>query len=96
MNLGSIIKTLKDHEQVLREKYGVKSIGIFGSYVRGEQRKDSDLDVLVEFEKSIDFFDFLELEEYLSNLLEVKVDLVLRKTLKPGIAEKALKEVIYV
>ena len=96
MNLESIIRILKEHENVLKEKYGLKSIGIFGSYVRGEQRADSDLDVLVEFERAIDFFEFLDLEEYLSNLLKVKVDLVLKKTLKPGIAEKALKEVIYV
>ena len=96
MNLESIIRILKEHENVLKEKYGLKSIGIFGSYVRGEQRADSDLDVLVEFERTIDFFEFLDLEEYLSNLLKVKVDLVLKKTLKPGIAEKALKEVIYV
>ncbi len=96
MNLENIIKILKDREEILKEKYGVKSIGIFGSYVRGEQREDSDLDVLVEFEKAIDFFEFLELEEYLSNFLGVKVDLVLKKTLKPGIAEKALKEVVYV
>ena len=96
MKLEDIIKILKEHEKELREKYGVKSIGVFGSYVRGEQRKDSDLDILVEFEKPVDFFEFLELEEYLSNILGVKVDLVLKKTLKPRIAENVLKEVVYV
>ena len=91
-----IKKVLKAHEKELREKFGVKSIGIFGSFVRGEQKKDSDLDILVEFEKPIDFFQFLELEEYLEDILNIKVDLVLKKTLKPGIAKTVLKEVIYV
>jgi len=91
-----IIDTLKLHKEKIRKKYGVKSIGIFGSYVRGEQRKDSDLDILVEFEKPVDFFEFLELEEYLENILKVKVDLVLKKTLKPEISKYVLKEVVYV
>ena len=96
MRLESIIKVLKEHERELKEKYGVKSIGIFGSYVRGQQRKDSDLDVLVEFERSVDFFEFLELEEYLSGVLRVKVDLVSKKSLRPEIAKNVLKEVVYV
>jgi len=96
MTIDKIIKILKEHERELKEKYGVKSIGVFGSYVRGEQKQTSDLDILVEFEKPIDFFEFLELEEYLESLLGIKVDLVLKKTLKPGIAKAVLKEVVYV
>ncbi len=96
MMLERIIKILKEHERELKEIYGVKSLGIFGSYVRGEQKQTSDLDILVEFERPIDFFEFLELEEYLENLLGIKVDLVLKKTLKPSIAKTVLKEVIYV
>lgn len=94
--IEKILKILKEHERELKEKYGVKSLGIFGSYVKGEQKQTSDLDVLVEFEKPVDFFEFLELEEYLEKLLGVKVDLVLKKTLKPGIAKTVLKEVVYV
>ena len=94
--IEKILKILKEHERELKEKYGVKSLGIFGSYVREEQKQTSDLDVLVEFEKPVDFFEFLELEEYLEKLLGVKVDLVLKKTLKPGIAKTVLKEVVYV
>jgi len=96
MMIDKIIKVLKEHERELREKYGVKSIGVFGSYVRDEQKQTSDIDILVEFEKPVDFFEFLELEEYLENLLGIKVDLVLKKTLKPGIAKTVLKEVVYV
>ena len=93
--IEKILKILKEHERELKEKYGVKSIGIFGSYVRREQKQTSDLDVLVEFEKPVDFFEFLELEEYLEKLLGIKVDLVLKKTLKPGIAKTVLENVVY-
>ena len=61
----------------------MKNIGLFGSYVRGEQSNQSDLDVLVELERPIGFFKFLGLEEYLECLLGLKVDLVTRKALKP-------------
>ena len=95
MRLENILKILKEHERELREKYGLKSIGVFGSYVRGEERIDSDLDILVEFDRKIDLFEFLELEEYLSEILGVKVDLVLKRALKPRIKETILKEAIY-
>lgn len=94
--LERIKRILKEHEKELKEKYGVKTIGIFGSYVREEQKKQSDLDILVEFEKPVDFFEFLELEEYPEKLLNVKVDLVLKRALKPRIAKSVLKEVVYV
>ena len=84
-NLADILKTLAAHREELTQKYKVKEIGIFGSVVRGEQKGTSDVDILVEFEKPIGFFRFLELEEYLSDLLGVKVDLVSKKALKPNI-----------
>ena len=70
-SLNEIMEILKDHEKFLRERYGVKEIGIFGSYLRGEARKESDLDVLVEFkpEVKISLLEFVELENYLSDLL---------------------------
>lgn len=90
------VEMIRRQKQELREKYKVKRIGIFGSYVRKEANKKSDLDILVEFEKPIDFFEFLELEEHLSKSLKVKVDLVMKKVLKPAIGKRILKEVIYV
>ena len=90
-----IKEKLKKLEPLLRERYKVKRIGIFGSYVRGEEKKRSDLDILVEFIEEPGFFDFLELENYLSKILEVKVDLVMKNTLKPLIGKHILKEVIY-
>jgi predicted nucleotidyltransferase len=82
----------------LKEKYGVETIGFFGSYLRGEQTRKSDVDVLVEFSKDapVGFFKFLELEEFLTQKLGVKVDLVSKKALKPHIGERILEEVIYV
>ncbi|GBD98087.1 nucleotidyltransferase domain protein [bacterium BMS3Abin07] len=79
---------------VLREKYSVKTLQIFGSYVRAQQRKRSDIDILVEFSETIDLFTFVELEEFLSEALGIKVDLVMRDTLKPRIKDIILKEAL--
>jgi len=84
------------HKQELRERFKVKRIGVFGSYVKGRQRRKSDIDILVEFEEPVGLFDFLGLEEYLASLLGVKVDLVSKKALKPRIGARILEEVIYV
>ena len=91
-----IEKILKEFKPLLAEKYKVKDIGVFGSYVRAEQKETSDLDVLVEFNDRIGFFKFLELEEYLQELLQVNVDLVSRKALKPRIGQYILKEVVMI
>jgi predicted nucleotidyltransferase len=74
----------------------VQTIGIFGSYVRGEQKKKSDLDILVEFSEPIGLFKFVELEDFLSQELNLKVDLVMKDALKPRIKDSILKEAIYV
>jgi len=87
---------LLKHKAKLNQKYNVKEIGIFGSYIRGELKKASDVDILVDFEKPIDFFAFLELEEYLSELIGIRVDLVAKKALKPAIGRYILEEVVYV
>jgi hypothetical protein len=78
----------------VKENFKVKTIGVFGSYVRGGQKRKSDVNVLVEFEEPIGLFEFMDLEMYLSNLLGVKVDLVSKKALKSHIGEHILKEVI--
>jgi len=84
------------HKQELKNKFKVKEIGIFGSYVRGEQKKKSDLDVLVSFYETIDLFTFVELENYLSDILGVKVDLVMKEGIKPQLKERILNEAVYV
>jgi len=91
-----IKKKLEELKPLLEEKFEVKSIGIFGSYVRGGEKKGSDLDILVEFEESADLslLDFIRLENYLSEELGVKVDLVEKGTLKPRIGKHILEEVV--
>lgn len=95
--LKEIIKIIQEHKKELKEKYGVKEIGIFGSHVRGENKEGSDLDILVSFEpdSDMDLIKFVELEEYLSELIGVKVDLVMKTALKPRIGKRILKEVSY-
>jgi len=93
-SLDEIKEIIKKHKDELKEKYSVKEIGIFGSFARGEAKEDSDIDILVEFEKPIGFFKFLELEEYLSNLIGREVDLVSKKALKPNIGKHILEEVV--
>ena len=80
----------------IKEKYHIKQMGIFGSVVRGEEKSDSDVDILVEFSSPIGFFDFIRLETHLSNILNKKVDLVSKKAIKPIIRNSILDEVIYV
>jgi len=91
-----IKRVLAGHKRELRQRFKVKSIGVFGSFVRGEERKASDVDILVEFVEPVGFFEFIALEDYLSGLLGVRVDLVSKKALKPRIGERVLKEVAYV
>ena len=71
-------------------------IGIFGSYIRGEERNDSDLDVLVDFARVPDLFEFVSLKIDLSELLGVNVDLVMKRALKPRIGQAILEEVVLV
>jgi len=93
-NLERIKKILKEHKKELEEKYHIKSISIFGSYVRGTQTKESDIDILIELKKPITLIQFIKLEKYLSDLLGLKVDLVMKKSLKPYIKKQVLKEAI--
>lgn len=91
-----IRETIKLHKEDLKEEYGVKEIGIFGSYVRGEQKAISDVDILIELERPIGFVKFLKLEKRISDLIGVKVDLVTKKALKPYIGQRIFQEVQYV
>lgn len=91
-----IITKLRKDKPILRNKYGVKAIGLFGSYVREEQKKGSDLDILIEFKKPISLLEFLAIERHLSELTDKKVDLVMKSALKPRIGKHITKEVVYV
>jgi predicted nucleotidyltransferase len=88
-------RRLESLKPFLEENYGVSKIGIFGSFVRGEEREESDLDLLVSFKRTPTLFELIRLEDYLSSKLGVKVDLVLESTLKPKIRERVFSEVVY-
>ncbi len=94
--LDKIRKILRDQKPYLEEKYGMKIIGVFGSYVRDEQRSTSDLDILIELTDPpiISLIGLVEAEDYLSQVLGVKVDLAIKKNLKKRIGEHILHEVI--
>ena len=91
-----IKELLLKHKEEFRKQYGLKEIGIFGSYIRGEQNEGSDVDILIELEKPISFVRFMKLENALSELLGVRVELVTKKALKPHIDKRILHEVQYV
>ncbi len=94
--LRDILKTLRAVLPDLRERYGVRSLGVFGSSARGEADPQSDVDILVEFEHAPTFFQFVELEDELGRLLSANVDLVMKSALRPRIGERILSEVVRV
>lgn len=78
----------------LYARYRIRSLGVFGSRVRGDARPDSDVDVLVDFDRAPTFFEFVRLEDELSRLLGLRVDLVMRRALHPELVEQILAEVV--
>jgi len=96
MGKQKIIKIIRNKKPEMESRYGVQRLGLFGSYVRGRQRKKSDIDILVTFNRDIDLFDFLDLRKYLESQLQAKVDLVMETALKPAIGKRILSEVEYV
>ncbi|MEO0376707.1 MAG: nucleotidyltransferase family protein [Cyanobacteria bacterium P01_A01_bin.17] len=93
--LTEIKQWFLQYQPLLRERYGVQELGIFGSYIRQEQTEASDLDVLVEFSEVPSLLKFINLENYLSDQLGTKVDLVHKSGLKPRLGERILAEVVY-
>jgi predicted nucleotidyltransferase len=95
--LADIQATLRQYLPQVQQKYRVRQLGIFGSFVRGEQTENSDIDLLVEFDPNARFglLTFCQLENDLSEILQRKVDLVMKDGLKPRIGERILQEVIY-
>jgi hypothetical protein len=87
-------RLLRKQLPLLAARYHVASLGLFGSYLHGAERKDSDLDVLVTFDETPSLLRLIELENYLSDQLGVKVDLVPRESLKRHIGELVLREVV--
>ena len=94
-DLDEIINKLKE-SQALFDKYGVELIGIFGSYVRGDAEQNSDIDILINPNETKPFglFALMHLEDELNNELKIKVDLVVKRSLKPVIGKHILEEVV--
>ena len=90
MDAGGALDLLRRHLPELRERYGVRSLALFGSMMRGEATPESDLDVLVEYEDAPTLFEFVRLKAHLSELLGAPVDLVMRSALKPVIGAAIL------
>ena len=94
--LEEIQEILRQKKPILRKRFGVLEIGIFGSFVRGEEKDTSDLDILVELERPVGLIKFVGLQNYLSDELGEKVDLVTKSALKPRIKKNILSEVVYI
>ena len=94
MKRDEVIRILQEHRDELTDRYGVKSIALFGSVARDEARAGSDVDLLVEFGRPIGLFGLFTLQDYLEKLLCCSVDLGTRDSLKPRIRSQILAECI--
>ena len=90
-----VLRLLREELPVLRERFRVVRIGLFGSYARGEQEPGSDIDILVELEPPVGFSGFIALEDHLSGLLGAKVDLVTPDALKPVMRPAVMEGTVY-
>jgi uncharacterized protein len=93
-SLDTFLEILRQQIPALSENFRVETLEVFGSYVRAEQRQDSDLDILVTFRETPSLLTFIALENHLSDLLGVKVDLVMKDSLKPAIGNNILREAV--
>jgi hypothetical protein len=94
LNVQQVADRLRHELPRLRREYAVRSLGLFGSYVRNEQHRGSDLDVLVEFSVVPGMLRFLDLERDLTRVLGVSVDLVQKEALKPAIGKRIKEEIL--
>ncbi|CAK8710881.1 MAG: DNA polymerase beta [Candidatus Electrothrix sp. AU1_5] len=94
-SLDAIKHRLAEQKSLLKNKYKIIRLGIFGSYIRGEQQSGSDVDVLIDYDKAPSLIELIEIENMLSDLLGLKVDLVTSKGLKPQLRQRILDEVVY-
>jgi uncharacterized protein len=91
---NTIEKILKENKPLLHDKYKVEKIGVFGSYARGDESAESDVDILVTFYEPVGW-EFIDLKDFLEEILDRKVDLVTVKALKPQLKDEILKEVVF-
>lgn len=94
--MDEVRRIISEHKSELLEKFNIVSVGVFGSYVRGEHHKDSDIDLLVELKEDISLLRLVSAENFLSDLLRRKVDLVPKDDVRPELRERILREVVYI
>ena len=92
----TILTQLNELKPLMITRYKAKEIGLFGSFARGEQHEDSDIDLLVDFEDGADLFDLVGLSDYLEEALQQKVDVVPKRALREELREAVLREVVTV
>jgi uncharacterized protein len=85
---------IRQHQEVLVERYGIKVVGLFGSYARREHRKRSDLDLLVDIVRPISLLELIGAELYLSEVLGVKVDLIPKRDVREELRETIFREAL--
>lgn len=95
MTLTDIKNKLTALKPELHERFGVSEIGVFGSWVRGEQKETSDIDVLVDFDRFVGLFELMELQWFLEEIFGCKVDIAPRDSLRHYIGQHILAEVEY-
>jgi uncharacterized protein len=93
-DLNEIKKIIKQHRNILSDRYGVAVVGIFGSYVRGEQEQRSDIDLLADILRPISLLEMVGAEIYLSEVLEIKVDLVPKRSVREKLRNNILEEAV--
>jgi len=96
MNAEDIVAKLRELRPIITTRYKVRAIGLFGSFVRGEQTATSDIDVLAEFDEEADLFDLIGLTLYLEEMLERHVDVVPKRAIRAELQETILREAISV
>jgi uncharacterized protein len=97
--LEKITEKIAENKAYLKETYGVEEIGVFGSFARGDNNKNSDIDIAIEInhEKAVvGFFEFARMQRFLEKLLERKVDLVTKRAIKPYIKDRILAQMIII
>ena len=94
-DLDTIQETLSQHKDEIKRRFPVKSLAVFGSYARQADGEDSDVDVMVEFDRQVGI-EFIDLADYLEDLLKIRIDLVSRRALKPRYFESIKDELRYV
>lgn len=91
-----ILTKLKELKPIIAARYKAKEVGLFGSFVRGEQNANSDIDILVEFEDEADLFDWMGLTLYLEEIFQRPVDIVPKRALRVELRDSVLREVVVV